>query len=102
QRVAVDAQHLGGMGLVAAHPDEHALQERLLDAVADHVVDGALLLPVEVAKIAVDRLAHHARHFVLVHHSAGSSTYVRRRPLSASCAKKISTACSCSARVSSW
>src|SRR5687767_10361647 len=74
QRIAVDAEHLGGVGLVAAHAGQYAFQQRLLDAVYDHVVDRAGFFPVQVAKIAVDRLAHHARHFILVHHSAGSST----------------------------
>src|SRR5688572_30042043 len=90
------------MRLVSLDAMQHRLEQRLLDAIDDHVVHPPRALAVEVLEIAFDGSAHDARHFVLVRHAGSSSVYCRRRPRPASSAKNSFTANNCSAQVCSW
>src|SRR3982074_2609941 len=90
QRVAIDAEHLRSVCLIALDPVKYGLEQRLLDAVDHHVVNASGALPVEILKVAFDGSAHDPRHLILVHHAASTSLYCRRRPRSARSAKNSS------------
>src|SRR5689334_448094 len=64
QRVAVQAEQLGGDRLVAAHFVQHHFDQRLFHAADDHGIDLPWLLSVKVAEVAVQSPAHAARDFV--------------------------------------
>jgi hypothetical protein len=51
QGVAIDAQHLRRVGLVALRAQHHHFEDRLLDGKDDHVVDVRCLLLAQVVEI---------------------------------------------------
>src|SRR5512146_731415 len=55
QRVAVEAEHLGRLRLVALRALQHRGEQRSLDVGDHHVVDAVRRLPVEAAEILVER-----------------------------------------------
>src|SRR5438876_2224971 len=55
QRVAVHAEHVGGVRLIAVGAFKHRRQERALDMRDHHVVDAVRRLAVELAEILVQR-----------------------------------------------
>src|SRR6218665_1028706 len=58
QRVAVDAEPVGGLALVALGLGHHHLEQRALDEADQHFVHGVRLLAAEVAEIDFQVLAH--------------------------------------------
>src|SRR3954453_11824701 len=72
QGVAVEAEQLGGDGLIAADFVQHHLDQRLFHAADDHGVDLSGLLPIQIAEVAVQCSAHAACNFIFVDHAASS------------------------------
>jgi hypothetical protein len=51
QGIAIDAQHLRRVGLVAVRAQHHDFEDRLLDSQDDHIVDVRRLLLAQVIEI---------------------------------------------------
>jgi hypothetical protein len=66
QRVAIDAEDLGGQRLVAAGLFENDFEHRALDALDHHLVNGSRLLAVKPLKVVFQRLADASRDIVIV------------------------------------
>src|SRR5689334_15765984 len=55
ERVAVHAEHLGSLRLVAVRPFEHRREQRPLDVRDHHVVDAVRRLAIQAAEVLVER-----------------------------------------------
>src|SRR5689334_10320135 len=111
QRVAVEAEHLGRVRLVAVRALEHRREERPLDVRDHHVVDAVRRLAVEAAEILVERALGAAADFVaaiepdILLHAASASLGSHacaaapgsRSPSAARRAKNCATAWRCAA-----
>src|SRR4051812_24650959 len=64
QRIAVEAEHVGRMGLIAVRALEHRRQQRALDVRNDHVVDAVRRFAIELAVILIQRALDAATYFV--------------------------------------
>src|SRR5687767_14603898 len=65
ERVAVQAQQLGGARLVALRLEHDHLEHGLFHGGYDHLVDAGAFLPVQVLEILAHHLAHRGRELVV-------------------------------------
>src|SRR5436190_172409 len=73
QRIAGDAEHLGGERLVALGLAEHRLDHGLLDVLQHHLVDRGRLLAVHVLEVAFERALDTVGELVRAAHAASLS-----------------------------
>src|SRR5262245_3816395 len=110
QRVAVDAQPVGGLALIAVGLAHHHLEQRLLDGVHDHLVHRVRFGAAQVVEVVLERVAHALLDLALAHRQAASSSASslaagvpegRRACRSPSWSNHVATAAACASQLSS-